>query len=46
MNISRLSAGSILAYCTSRSATSGTPYKVTRSWAITAARFLDQCGSL
>ena len=31
--------------CTSRSATSGTPYSVTRSWAITAARFFDQCGS-
>ena len=45
MNISRLSAWSIRPYWTSRSATSGTPYRVTRSYAITAARFLDQCGS-
>ena len=28
-----------------RSATSGTPYRVTRSWACAEARFFDQCGS-
>jgi hypothetical protein len=30
---------------TCRSVTIGTPYKVTRSEAITAPRDLDQCGS-
>ena len=30
---------------TTRSATSGTPYRVTRSWASADSRFFDQCGS-
>ena len=46
MKSSRLSSRSILPKATSRSVTSGTPYNVTRSWAITAARLRDQCGSL
>ena len=40
MKSSRASGASIRPYCTSRSATSGTPYSVTFSCAITAARLL------
>ena len=45
MNISRDSARSMAPYWTRRSATSGTPYRVTRSCAMTAIRLRDQCGS-
>ena len=55
MKSSRASGASIRPYCTRRSATSGTPYSVTRSRAITAARLrgpvrlrvgpLDQVGA-
>ncbi len=45
MNSSRLTAGSTRPKLTRRSATSGTPYNITRSRAMTAARFFDQCGS-
>jgi hypothetical protein len=45
MKSSRASGGSIEPKLTGRSVTRGTPYSVTRSTAITAPRFFDQCGS-
>ena len=45
MKSSRDSSRSTLPKEMSRSATSGTPYRVTRSRAITDCRFCDQCGS-
>ena len=45
MNSSRDSAGSMRPKFTARRATIGSPYRVTFSYAMTAACFISQCGS-
>src|SRR3569832_228920 len=45
MNSTRASTGSMRPYCTLRCMTTGRPYRVTRSFAITAATFFSQRGS-